>query len=181
MKKLSFITLALVAVIFGVNNTGCSGTETPDPVDTLPGDTTPVEVIVNEFKIGFDTYKLNIEEDLTYGVYNSASDRTYIYVSGNDGSNGDADFAIEFDGNVAGTFTNTPPETATFACGTGTVGDIRREEFTADGGTISITVTEYGDELTGVIKGTFTGTVMKGVNSYQVRNGKFEVKRKLDE
>ncbi len=181
MKKLSFLTLALAAVILGFNNTGCQTTTTPEPQDTLPGDTTPVEEIVNEFKIGFDTYRLNIEEDLTYGVYNSAADRTYVYVSGNDGSNGDADFEFEFDGNMAGTFTNQNGGTATFACGTGTIGDIRREEFSADNGSISITVTEYGDEGTGVIKGTFTGTVLKGVNSYQVRNGKFEVKRKLNE
>ncbi len=180
MKKLSIILLVIAATAIGLGNTGCGDTATPTPVDTTNNDTTGTEVIVNEFKIGFDTYRLNLEDAKTYGVYNKAAKRTYIYVSGNDASNGDADFILEFEGNAKGTFNNTSPGTALLDLGTGTVGNVRREEFTSDGGTVTIMVTEYG-AVGEKIKGTFSGTVMKGVNSVQIKNGQFQVTRVADE
>ena len=172
----------IVAASFGISNTGCSDTPvTPKPVDTT--DTTGGgggEPIVNGFKIGFDQYDLTIEESLTYGVYNKAADRTYIYVSGNDGKNGDADFDFEFKGNMAGTFTNQSGGSLVFSCGTGTVGDIKREEFASDAGLFTVVVTEYG-AVGEMIKGTFSGQVKKGTNTYNVSNGYFEVERLADE
>lgn len=173
----------VVAASFGISNTGCTDTPVapPAPVDTT--DTTGgggEDPIVNGFKIGFDQYDLTIEKSLTYGVYNKAADRTYVYVAGNDGKNGDADFDFEFPGKIAGTFTNQSPGSVMFSCGTGTVGDIKREEFASDAALFTVVVTEYG-AVGEMIKGTFSGKVKKGTNTYDVSKGYFEVERLADE
>ncbi len=171
----------VVAASFGISNTGCSD----DPVAPKPVDTTDTtgggeDPIVNGFKIGFDQYDLTTEESKTYGVHNKAANRTYVYVAGNDGKNGDADFDFEFPGNMAGTFTNQAGGSVMFSCGTGTVGDIKREEFASDAALFTVVVTEYG-AVGEMIKGTFSGKVKKGTNTFDVSKGYFEVERLADE
>lgn len=175
MKKLSVLALILIFAA-GAAITGCGDTE-PTPVKN--DDTTTQVTITNEFKIGFDTYKIETIDLSTYGYYSSTEDKTYIFVEGSDATLGDADFVIWFDGNATGTF-KTVDGTAHFACGTGEKGTIYREEFTSDGGTVTVNVTEYG-AVDGQIKGTFSGTVMKSLNSFNVSNGKFDVTRDDDQ
>lgn len=169
--------MVVVAATFSVSNTGCSDPVEPTPTDTT--DTTDTaDPIVNSFTIGFDQYDLNLIESETFGVYNTAADRVYIYVSGNDSKNGFADFNIEIPNDSLGTYDTR--NGAVFEVGTGTKGDVRREEFSADNSTLTVVLTEYG-AVGEKIKGTFSGTVMRGIQSVQIKNGKFEVTRIDDE
>jgi hypothetical protein len=183
MKKLMFVILVVIAASFGVTiNTGCSGSGEPVPQDTTDNDTTPVVSDENGFKIGFDTYKLDVVEALTYGVYNKAANKTYIFVSGQDASQAaneeNADFALEVDSNVVGTYTKT--DGARIDVGTGS--GIKRLEYTSDGASITIIITQY-DAVGGRIKGTFSGSVKESnaVSTTPITGGYFDVLRKPDE
>lgn len=170
--------MAVVAATFSVSNTGCSDPVEPTPTDTTDTTGNNTDAIVNSFKLGFDQYDLNLVESETFGVYNKAADRVYIFVSGNDARNGDADFNIEIPNDSLGTYDTR--DGAVFEVGTGTRGDVRREEFSADNSSVKITLTEY-NPVGEKIKGTFSGTVMRGIQSVQIQNGKFEVTRLQDE
>lgn len=179
MKNLAFVLLVIAAATIGLNNTGCSEVVEPTtPTDTT--DTTETGLVLdNRFTLGFDTYTIDEDENTTSGVYNIAADRTYIFAAGNDPKNGDADFNIEFPGDSVGTFT-VKDDGIVFECGTGTKGTVKREEFSADNTNLTVIVTEYG-AVGEKIKGTFSGKVMKGINSLDIKNGSFEVERSPDE
>lgn len=183
MKKITLILLVFVAAIFALTtNTGCSGGTNPIPQDTTSNDTTPEKTISNGFTAGFDVFKLDVVDALTYGVYNKAANKTYIFVSGNDGTRPeneqDADIAIELDSNIVGTFTKN--EGARIDLGTGS--GIKRTEYTSDGYAVTVVITQY-DAPGGRIKGTFSGTIKAAnqVSSVQLKSGYFDVKRKDDE
>ncbi|MFY0643381.1 MAG: hypothetical protein JXR19_02835 [Bacteroidia bacterium] len=184
MKKLSLFILVLLAGTFALTtNTSCSGSGSePLPDDTTDNNPDPVAK-VNGFKIGIDpTYELDIVEPLTYAVYNKAANKTYVFVSGNDGTKPqneqDADFGLEFNTNMMGTYTKN--EGARIDVGTGS--GIKRIEYTSDGAAITITVTEYG-AVGGRVKGTFSGTVKAAnqVGTVNITGGFFDVKRIDDE
>ena len=180
MKNFSIILFALAALTLGSTITGCG----PEPTTpTVPVDTTkdnPEPTFTNSIKVGFVEYDLNLDEDRTFGVYNVPSNSTYISVFGNDGTNGDVDFNIEFPGNTTGTFTTHDGGGGVFECGTGTIGDVKRQEYSADNSEFTIVVTEYGAPGE-MIKGTMSGKVKRGTNTIDVPNGKFEVVRAIDE
>ncbi len=177
MKNISIVLLVIIAATFGFSNTGCKDTTTdPDPVDTTTTDTTSNSKLV-KFTLGFDAYELDVDASGTYAVYNVAANTTYIYAKGNDGKLGNGDFEMEIDSNTTGTYT-TASGAAYLGLGTGE--GVRREEFTSDDGGITIVISEYG-AVGGKVKGTFSGKVRKGINSYDVKNGSFEVVRKPDE
>ena len=184
MKKLSLIILVLLAGTFALTtNTGCSGTGTePLPQDTTDDDPDPTEKI-NGFKIGIDpTYELDVVDALTYAVYNKAANKTYVFVSGNDGTKPqneqDADFGLEFNTNMTGSYTKN--EGARIDVGTGS--GIKRIEYTSDGAAITINVSEYG-AVGERVKGTFSGTVKAAnqVGTVNISGGFFDVKRIEDE
>jgi hypothetical protein len=179
MKNFSIILIALVALTFGSTITGC-GPETTTP--TVPTDTVvdPGPTFTNAVKIGFVDYELDLDNDRTFGVYNQPSNKTYISVFGNDASEGNCDFNIEFPGQTTGTFTTHDGGGAIFECGTGTIGDIKRQEYSADNSEFTVIVTEYGapGEMR---KGTMSGNVKRGTNTIDVPTGKFEVMRPNDE
>ena len=180
MKNFSIILVALAALTFGTTITGC-GPETTTP--TTPVDTTdnnPEPTFTNSLKVGFVQYDMDLDKERTFGVYNTGGDKTYISVFGNDADEGDVDFNIEFPGKTVGTFTTHDGGGAVFECGTGTEGDIKRQEFSADNSEFTVVVTEYG-AVGEKIKGTFSGKVKRGTNTIDVPNGKFEVTRLIDE
>lgn len=177
MKNISIILLALVAAVFGFSNTGCNETTEPTPVDTTNNDTTATSNKAASFTLGFDNYELDVDGAGTYGVYNVAANKTYIYIKGNDGKLGNADFEISVDSNTVGSYATS---TGAAYLGVGTGEGVKREEFTSDNGGVTVVITEYG-AVGGKIKGTFSGTVRKGINSFQLKNGSFEVTRKPDE
>ncbi|PCJ67190.1 MAG: hypothetical protein COA58_02405 [Bacteroidetes bacterium] len=181
MKNFSLILFALTAISFGTTFTGCG----PDNDPVIITDTTTTggnedPVFANSLKVGFVQYDLTTVDDKTFGVYNTASNLTYISVFGNDADEGDADFNIEIPGTDTGTFTTHNAGGGVFECGTGTEGDIKRQEYSADNSEFTIKVTEYG-AVGEKIKGTFSGKVKRGTNSIDVPKGKFEVTRSPNE
>ena len=104
----------------------------------------------------------------------------HFFVKGNDPVNGDADFNLKFPGNLADTFTTHNDGGLRFDCGTGTIGDIRRQEYSADNSAFTAIITEYG-AVGSKVKGTFSGMVKIGTNSVNVTEGKFNVVRISDE
>jgi hypothetical protein len=180
MKKISLLAFILLAVGFLFSTTGCDDDTPPEP-PVVPVDTTEVVELNNQMKVGFDLYKLNINEVLTDGFYSTGDNTTVINVSGNDGTQGDADFTLTFPGKTTGSFsTQGMGELATFEAGTGAIGDVRRIEMNAGITPFTIEVTEYGAVGEKII-GTFSGTV-KNTNSQsiEITEGKFEVTREND-
>lgn len=177
MKNISFIIWVMCALGFAVCTSSCGGDEsggTPTPTDTVE-----VKTFENTIQVGFDLYELDVRENLTEGFYESMSDNTVIFVSGNDSEEGDCDFNITIPGKDLGSYT-TSTDGATFEAGTGTVGDVRRIEYNSDGTTMTIEITEYGD-VGERIKGTFSGQVKNtSSQTLDVRNGKFDVERTPD-
>lgn len=177
MKNLSFILLVLFAVGFAVSTTSCGGDDTGGT--PVPTDTTEVVTYENTIEVGFDLYELDVRANLTEGFFESATNNTVIFVSGNDGSEGDADFNITVPGKDLGTYT-TSGDGATFEAGTGAVGDVRRTEYNADATPMTIVITEYGD-VGERIKGTFSGQVKNtSSQTLDIKNGKFDVERTPD-
>lgn len=182
MKKVTIVVLMVLAASFALTtNTGCSGNSTPLPQDTTGNDSTE-EGAKNGFKIGFDEYDLDISEVLTYGVYNSAANKTYITVAGNDPNQAtneqNAEFTLEVDSNIIGTFGKS--DGARIDVGTGS--GVKRLEYTSDGASITIVITQF-DAPGGRIKGTFSGSVKEAnaVATTPITNGVFDVLRKPDE
>lgn len=183
MKKITTLVLLVLAGTFAITtHTSCGSSTPPIPQDSTDNNDSNAAGAVNGFKIGFDEYELDINASLTYGVYNKAANKTYIYVSGNDASQAEneqnAEFALEVDSNIVGSFGKN--DGARIDVGTGS--GVKRLEYTSDGASITIVITEYGAPG-GRIKGTFSGSVKESnaVSTTPITNGFFDVLRKDDE
>ncbi len=182
MKKIATILLALVSLTAMFGNTGCGSDPITKPsiLDTAGTDTIVPRTIFNQMKVGLKLYDLAISDEASFAVYNVGTNTTFIYVSGNDITNGEADFNIKFPGNMTDTFTTHNEGGLVFECGTGTIGDIRRQEYSADNSALTAIVNEYG-AVGERIKGTFSGVVKIGTNSVNLTGGKFDVLRRPNE
>ncbi|MDB4160942.1 hypothetical protein N9772_01070 [Bacteroidia bacterium] len=182
MKKFSVILLMAVAAIIGTTTTSCGG---EDPVAPKVSTTDTTETAVeanNKVRVGLKDYSIVEEAARTNSTYISGEDKTAIIVFGSDNTHGDIDFQITFKGKSTGTYTSSEvgDNGLVFGLGTGTEGDVRRQEHEASTTTLTVIVTEYG-EVGEQVKGTFSGQV-KNVNGQTVNisNGEFEVTRKED-
>jgi hypothetical protein len=185
MKKITTIILALVSLTAMFGTIGCSSDpvtkpSTTDTTDTTDTDTVVIKTVFNQIKVGLEFYDLDISEASSFAVYNAASNTTLLFVKGNDPVFGDADFNLEFPGNMTETFTTHNDGGLTFDCGTGALGDIQRQEYSADNSAFTAIITEYG-AVGEQVKGTFSGVVKIGTNSVNVTEGKFDVVRIADE
>ena len=160
--------------------TGCGTDPVIKPTTADSADTVVTRTVFNQMKVGLVLYDLNLSDEESFAVYNATSNTTLLFVKGNDPVNGDADFNLKFPGNLADTFTTHNDGGLTFDCGTGTIGDIRRQEYSADNSAFTAIITEYG-AVGSKVKGTFSGVVKIGTNSVNVTEGKFNVVRISDE
>lgn len=183
MKKFSLILLVAVAAVLGMSTTGCGGDETP--VNPKPADTTTTgneTQVANSVRVGLRDFSIVTEKERTFGAYSTGKDETGVIVFGQDPKNGDIDFQITFPGKAKGTYitSETGANSLVFGLGTGTEGDLKRQEHEASTTILTVSVTEYG-AVGGKIKGTFSGQVKN--TSGQIVNitkGIFEVVRKQD-
>ncbi|MGK0369691.1 MAG: hypothetical protein ACJAYZ_001565 [Bacteroidia bacterium] len=181
MKNITIIILSIVSLAAMFGTTGCGADPVTKPAaDTTDTDTVVTRTVFNQMKVGLELYDLNLSDEESFAVYNATSNTTLLFVKGNDPVNGDADFNLEFTGNMADTFTTHNDGGLTFACGTGTIGDIKRQEYSADNTALTAIVTEYG-AVGAKVKGTFSGVVKIGTNSVNISEGKFNVVRISDE
>mgnify|MGYP001597766732 CR=1 FL=1 len=182
MKKFNFILLMAVAAIIGTTTASCGG-EDPVAPNMLPADTSENEVEAkNKVRVGLKDYSIVEEAARTNSTYAPGKDETAIIVFGSDNTHGDIDFQITFKGKSTGTYTSSEigDKGMVFGLGTGTEGDVRRQEHDASSTTLTVIVTEYG-EVGNRVKGTFSGQV-KNVNGQTVNisDGEFQVTRKAD-
>jgi hypothetical protein len=182
MKKFSLILFIAVAAIIGTTTTSCSD-DTPVQPNNSSSDTTITGAEAkNKLRVGLKDYAIVEEAARTNSTYISGKDETSIIVFGSDDTNGDIDFQITFKGKSTGTYSSSEigDNGLVFGLGTGTVGDVRRQEHEASSTTLTVIVTEYGG-VGEQVKGTLSGQV-KNVNGQTVNitNGEFEVTRKED-
>jgi len=180
MKNITIIILSIVSIATMFGTTGCGTDPVTKPTTSDSADTIVTRTVFNQMKVGLVLYDLNLSDEESFAVYNAASNTTLLFVKGNDPVNGDADFNLKFPGNLADTFTTHNDGGLTFDCGTGTIGDIRRQEYSADNSAFTAIITEYG-AVGSKVKGTFSGVVKIGTNSVNVTEGKFNVVRISDE
>ncbi len=183
MKKFSLTLLFAAAAVIGISTTGCGGDETP--VNPKPTDTTETgneTQVANSVRVGLKDFSIVTETERTFGSYSTGKNETGVIVFGQDSKNGDIDFQITFPGKTAGTYitSETGANSLVFALGTGTAGDLRRQEHEASTTILTVTVTEYGS-VGGKIKGTFSGQVKNASGQIvNITKGIFEVIRKAD-
>lgn len=183
MKKLSLVLLVAVATALSMGTTSC-GPETtnPTPTTTDSTDTGGNIEVVNSVTVGLQAYSIVTEAERTNSTYVTAKDETEIICFGNDAEAGDIDFQITFSGKSTGTYVSnsTGADKVVFGLGTGTEGDVRRQEHDAGSTALTVVVTEYGN-IGGLVKGTFSGQVKnQNGQTINISKGIFEVVRKAD-
>jgi hypothetical protein len=183
MKMRLLLSAVIVAAVMTL--TEC-GPDKSSPLPTTPKDTTKTKVYNNQFKIGFEIYKLDIVEDLSTSTYFPTSDETVIYVTGNSSKDvssgvveGNATFEIiiKGQGTNKGIYkqTDLSPGEITLEVTTGSPPKLSEYSFDTKSNII-VEITEYGKEG-GIVKGTFSGILKDGLNTGAVSGGLFEVKR----
>jgi len=140
------------------------------------------ETFTNSVTVGLQGYEIVTEAARTNCSYSPSKDQSAIIVFGTDADAGDIDFQITFDGKATGTYSSQGmgAENVIFALGTGTEGDVRRQEHEASTTNLTVVVTEYG-EVGEKVKGTFSGQVKNtSGQTINITKGVFEVTRKED-
>lgn len=175
----ALVLMAMIAPAF-IAITGC-GDDPEPPVqkpDTTNNNTDPI--ILTSFKMGLYSYELVVNQSKTTANYNNASDLTKIVITGDDASRGKTEVKIDFPGKTIGTFKQADGAKVLLEITTNKSDPIKEVTYQTDPETnLIIGITEYG-AVGDTIRGTFSGKLKVGINSYQVQNGKFAVVRKGD-
>ncbi|MBR9859669.1 hypothetical protein GYB22_02765 [bacterium] len=182
MKKLSSIILVLAMASFILAITpGCDsgGGTTPTPQDTTDNnDTTTTGTVEAGFKIGVaDEFDLVLDKNLSYATWDASDSSMYISIGGEDVTRPENEqkALIELNcgpvPNKAGTY-NASNNNATIGLQTGS--GIKEQQFASDGLSCTIKIEEWGGPG-GRAKGTFNAKVKDIQNSFDVKNGYFDV------
>ena len=187
--KFRLLLSAAVLFISVVSLTECGPKETPPTVTPTPTDTTTKpKTFGNKFKIGFDTYNLDIIEDESTCTYFAATDEIVIDVTGISSKAsggvvaGRGRFVIEIvnQGSKKGLYKQADllPDELTLEVEIGEPPTQSKYSYDTKSN-IVVEITEYGAPG-GRVKGTFSGLLKSGITSGPVSGGTFDVERSPD-
>ncbi|MBI1306115.1 MAG: hypothetical protein GC181_05825 [Bacteroidetes bacterium] len=184
MKYVKYLILAFVLAPLFFVNSGCNDKEvTPTKKDTTA---TIKDTAHAGFTVSFDKYELVLDANQSDAHYRSGDDRTIVFVVGNSTKvsgtaivDGKGEAEIQFPGNTTGSWSQSNKDDITIEAATGVAP--KRSEYSYDNtSNMVVTCTAY-PAVGGRIKGTFSGTLKSGINSYPIKNGWFEIERSADQ
>ncbi len=181
MKFIKILILGAFIMPALLLSSGCGDdTSTPPAKNDDNNNNTTDPIVYTSFKMGLYFYQLVLTTTGNTANYKTAFDITRIIITGNDSKQGKTEVLMEFPGNKPGIFKQADEDDVLLEI-TGNKGDkVKEVTYQTDPETnLIINVLEYG-AVGDTIRGTFSGKLKVGINSYLVKEGKFAVQRKDD-